>query len=145
VVRVANGAEPPQAGTKIVFDVTAGSKTPEEINKGLERAARLLNLAGLYDVPTNQLEVTVVLHGEAAKSVLSDAAWKSRQLSESNPNLPLIQALQSAGVKVLVCGQALHHQKIQQSEVDSKVSVAASAMTVVVNRQLAGYACVLIP
>ena len=41
-----DAVEPPRAGMKLVLDVTSEAKKPEEVNKGLDRAARLLNLYG---------------------------------------------------------------------------------------------------
>ena len=38
-------AEQPRKGAKAVFDITADAK-PGEVNQGLERVARLLNLYG---------------------------------------------------------------------------------------------------
>ena len=41
---------------KVVLDVTAEAKKPEDVNKGLERAARLLNLYGVSDRETTNTE-----------------------------------------------------------------------------------------
>jgi intracellular sulfur oxidation DsrE/DsrF family protein len=130
---------------KLVLDVTADMKQPEEINKGLERAARVLNLAGLSGLKTSDLRLTVVLHGEATRCVLTDAAWQQRWQADSNPHLPLIKALQAAGVEVLVCGQALTYKKFPRTEVAENIPVAAAAFSAVANRQADGYACMLVP
>ncbi len=145
VVAVADAVEPPRAGTKLVLDVTSEAKKPEEINKGLDRAARLLNLYGTAGLKASDISVTIVLHGEATKSVLSDDAWESRLQMKHNPNLPLIRLLQKAGVEVMVCGQALSYKKIDRSEVASDIPVAAAALTVLLNRQADGFAYVPVP
>jgi intracellular sulfur oxidation DsrE/DsrF family protein len=62
-----------------------------------------------------------------------------------NPNLPLSRLLQKAGVEVMVCGQALNYKKIERSEVAGEVSVAAAALTVLLNRQADGFAYVPVP
>ena len=145
VVAVADAVEPPRAGVKLVLDVTSEAKKPEEVSKGLDRAARLLNLYGAAGLKASDINITVVLHGEATKSVLSDEAWESRLQMKHNPNLPLIRLLQKAGVEVMVCGQALSYKKIERDEVAGEVSVAAAALTVLLNRQADGFAYVPVP
>ena len=145
VVAVADAVEPPRAGMKLVLDVTSEAKKPEEVNKGLDRAARLLNLYGTAGLKASDISITVVLHGEATKSVLSDEAWESRLQIKHNPNLPLIRLLQKAGVEVIVCGQALSYKKIERGEVAGEIPVAAAALTVLLNRQADGFAYVPVP
>ena len=134
----------PRAKTKVVFDVTADAK-PADVNKGLDRAARLLNLYGVAGLKAEDVQITIVLHGEATKSALNDAACKQRFQVEQNPNLPLLRALQQAGVEVLVCGQALNYKGFPDDEVADGIPIAAAALTVVVNRQTDGYSYVLVP
>lgn len=145
IVAVEDAVEPPRAGVKVVLDVTSEAKKPEEVNKGLDRAARLLNLYGTAGLKASDISVTVVLHGEATKSVLSDAAWESRLQMKQNPNLSLIELLQKAGVEVIVCGQALSYKKIERSEVATNIPVATAALTVLLNRQADGFAYVPVP
>lgn len=145
VVAVEDAAEQPRAGMKLVLDVTSEAKGPEEVNKGLDRAARLLNLYGAAGLKASDIRLTVVLHGEATKSVLSDEAWESRFQVKHNPSLPLIKRLQQAGVEVMVCGQALSYKKIERNEVASDILVAAAALTVLLNRQTDGFAYVPVP
>ena len=145
VVAVADAVEPPRADMKLVLDVTSEAKKPEEVNKGLDRAARLLNLYGTAGLKASDISITIVLHGEATKSVLSDEAWESRLQMKHNPNLPLIRLLQKAGVEVIVCGQALSYKKIERGEVAGEIPVAAAALTVLLNRQADGFAYVPVP
>lgn len=143
VVPLPNAAEKPRAGARAVFDVTADAR-PTEVNKGLERAARLLNLYGAAGLQASDVRIAVVLHGEATKSALADAAHVSRFGAE-NPNLPLIRELKEAGVEVLVCGQALNYKGFEEGEVAEEVAVATAALTVVINKQADGYAHVPAP
>jgi hypothetical protein len=136
--------EQPRAGAKVVFDATADAK-PADVNKGLDRVSRLLNLYGVAGLKTQDVKITIVLHGEATKSVLNDAAYKERFQVEQNPNLPLIRELQKAGVEVLVCGQALNYKGFPDGEVADGVPIAAAALTVVVNKQTDGYSYVPVP
>lgn len=139
VVAIENTVDAPRSGMKLVMDVTADTKGPEEVSKGLDRAARVLNLYGVSGLKASDIRITVILHGEATKSVLTDAAWESRFQVAKNPNLPLIESLQKAGVEVLVCGQALGYKKIDRSDVAANIPVAAAAFSVLMNRQVDGY------
>ncbi len=136
--------EQPRAGAKVVFDATADAK-PADVNKGLDRVARLLNLYGVAGLTAQDVKITIVLHGEATKSALNDAAYKARFQIEQNPNLPLIRELQKVGVEVLVCGQALNYKGFPDDEVSDGVPIAAAALTVVVNKQADGYSYVPVP
>lgn len=136
--------EPPRAGAKVVFDATTDTK-PADVNKGLDRVARLLNLYGTAGLKAQDVKITIVLHGEATKSVLNDVAYKERFQVEQNPNLPLIRELQKAGVEVLVCGQALNYKGFPDSDVTEGIPIASAALTVVVNKQADGYSYFPVP
>lgn len=144
IVPLPKAAEPPKAGGKLLLDVTADSK-PEALNKGLERAARLINLYGAAGLQASDVRIAVVLHGEATRAVLTDAAFQSRTGLDKNPNLPLARALREAGVELFVCGQALNYKSIDDAEVSPEFTTAAAALTVVVNRQAEGFAYAPVP
>lgn len=141
VVPLPNAAEPPLKGAKVVFDITADAK-PADLNKGLERVARLLNLYGSVGFKASDVKIALVLHGEATKSALVDDAYKQRFGTPRNPNLALIAELRKAGVEVFVCGQALAYKGFKKSEVAKGVKVAFAALTVIINKQAAGYSYV---
>jgi ubiquinone/menaquinone biosynthesis C-methylase UbiE/intracellular sulfur oxidation DsrE/DsrF family protein len=144
VVKVANAVEKPQQGAKVLFDVSAAAP-PQDVNKGLERAARLLNLYSAAGLKANDVKIAVVLHGEATKSALNEEFYRARFQVEQNPNLPLIRELQKAGVELFVCGQALNYKGFPESAVVGSIPIADSALTVSVNKQTAGYAAVAVP
>jgi len=133
--------DPLQPGARVVFDVTADAK-PAVIHKGLDRVARLLNLYGAAGLTARDVQITVVLHGDATRAALTDAAYKTHCDVDANPNLPLIQQLQNAGVEILVCGQALSYKGFADNEVTESISIATAALTVVINRQSKGYALI---
>ncbi|MHC5537854.1 DsrE family protein [Singulisphaera rosea] len=138
-VPVPKAAEPPRSGTKVVFDITSDSK-PVDLNKGLERVARLLNVYGAAGLKASDVKVALVLHGDATKSVLSEMAYKGKFGGAKNPNLAVIDALRGAGVEVFVCGQALAYKGYVESEVHDGIKVASAALTVLINKQSDGYA-----
>jgi intracellular sulfur oxidation DsrE/DsrF family protein len=142
-------AEPPQAGAKIVFDITADS-SPVEVNRALESVARYLNLNAQAGNKATDLKLGLVLHGKATRCALSDAAYARVTAAsdaepaslavDKNPNRPLLAELKKHGVELYVCGQSLARNKYALRDVASELTVAASAMTVNVNKQRAGYA-----
>ncbi len=139
VVPLPHAAEQPRNGSKVVFDVTVDAK-PGEINKGVERIARLLNLYGAAKKKSTDIKVTVVFHGEATKTILMDEVYKAKFGTANNPNLITLNKLREAGVEIFVCGQALHYKNFSESSVAKGISIASAALTVVINRQNEGYA-----
>lgn len=136
--------EPPRAGAKVVMDATLGGK-PEELNKSLERVARLLNLYGVAGLKASDVTIAIVLHGEATGTVLGDAAYQAKFGPAKNPNLPLIRALQAAGVEVSVCGQAMANHGYADADLAAGIPVSTSALTTVMNKQADGYTTIVVP
>jgi intracellular sulfur oxidation DsrE/DsrF family protein len=141
VVPLPSAAEQPRKGARVVFVITADAK-PADLNTGLERVARLLNLYGSAGLKASDVRIALVMHGEATKSVLANEAYKSKFGTDKNPNLAVIGELRKAGVELFVCGQALAYKGFEQSEVSEGVKVASAALTVVINRQADGYSYV---
>jgi ubiquinone/menaquinone biosynthesis C-methylase UbiE/intracellular sulfur oxidation DsrE/DsrF family protein len=144
VVARPDAVHQPRAAAKVVFDVTAGGSAAD-INKGFDRVARLLNLYGAAEVDTNELKITIVLHGDGTSAVLRDEAYHDRFGEPKNPNLPLIRQLQEAGVEIVVCGQALNYKGFDDTEVAEFIPIAAAAMTVIIHKQMDGFAFLPIP
>jgi hypothetical protein len=146
-------AEMPQRGAKIVFDITADGP-PGEANRALETVARYLNLNAQAGNKTTDVKLALVLHGKATRCALDDAAYAKAVAAAAgtegtavpianNPNRLLLAELKKHGVETFVCGQSLARNKYPLTDVAPELTVAASAMTVNVNKQLAGYAYLL--
>ena len=134
----------PRRGAKVVMDITVASKD-DELNYGLERAARLLNLYASAGVPDRNVQVSLVLHGEATRAALNDEAYASRYKTRANPSRELVKALKDAGVEMFVCGHAMHNKKIGNDEILPEFAVAVAALTVVINKQTEGYVLINAP
>jgi intracellular sulfur oxidation DsrE/DsrF family protein len=139
VASLPQAVEQPSKGIKVVFDITADTR-PEEVNRGLESVARYLNLNAQAGNAASDVKLSLVLHGAATKCALSDEAYRRHTNAATNPNLPLLREFKKHGVEVLVCGQSLVRNKYSPADVAGEFTVATSAMTVNVNKQLAGYA-----
>lgn len=139
VAPVPNAAEFPRRNAKVVFDIVSSSD-PEEVNRGLESVARYLNLHAQAGHGAENVRIALVLHGGATRCALEDSAYAKATGEAANPNLPLVRILAKHRVEVFVCGQSLIRQKHSLEEVDPTITIATSAMTVNVNKQLDGYA-----
>ena len=84
---------------KIVFNVTKGSDDYTKLNPSLNRVARTVNLYVASGVPLENLKLVAVISSDAAPTVLADAHYQTH-FGVPNPNLPLLDQLQQAGVKL---------------------------------------------
>lgn len=139
IMPLPHAAEPVKAGSRVVFDVSVAGE-PDKVLKGLDSIAALLNLAAAGGIAPEALKVTAVLHGPATRAVLRPEVYALVTKTSGNPNLALIRQLNMAGVDIYVCGQALAYHQYALDDVVPDVTVAVSAVTVTVNRQLDGYA-----
>jgi intracellular sulfur oxidation DsrE/DsrF family protein len=122
---------------KIVFNLTPGGD-PDKVNASLDRVARAVNIFASAGVPTSRLNMVVVIHGPATPIVLDNAHYQEK-FKLDNPNIALIDELGKAGVKVVVCGQALAGNKFAQNWVYPKVEHTLSAITDLVILEKSGY------
>jgi len=134
------GAYQPNAHAtyKVVFAMTAASKTPQDINPAIERVARAVNLYVSAGVPLSHLKFVAVAYGAATSIALDDVHYKAA-FSVANPNLPLIARLRKAGIDVAVCGQAVLEHNYQYEWIDPSVTVALSAITTITSLEQEGY------
>jgi len=113
---------------KIRFDVSRSAADVKAANPALETAARFLNMHAKAGVSPERLKVAIVVHGEAAKDVLTHDAYKKRHHVE-NPNLALLNELKQAGVRIYLCGQSAGSRGIAPAEMAPAAQLALSAMT----------------
>nr|WP_241127828.1 DsrE family protein [Novosphingobium terrae] len=73
--------------------------------------------------------------------MLNETAHQAR-FKARNPNLPLIEALERAGVEVRWYNYALAHQGFRKGEVAPGVKVDLSAMMTLANLQMRGWAVI---
>jgi intracellular sulfur oxidation DsrE/DsrF family protein len=121
-----------------VFDVAASPDAAAQVNPRIESLARFLNMQVRAGVKAEQIKLALVVHGAAGKDMLSSAAYKAR-LGAENPNAPLLAALKSNGVRIILCGQTAAHKGFGRDELAPGVEIALSAMTALVALQSDGY------
>lgn len=127
---------------RVVFDVSQAARTPGAVHQGLERVARMVNLLGRHGVKLQPGDIVVTMHGQAAKTALTAAAFARRFDGEVNPNAELIKQLAAAGVSVRLCGQSMNAAGFARDELNPDVKVDVAAITTMATLQLRGYAVI---
>ena len=122
---------------KVVFNVT-GAGPNDKVNPSLDRVARTVNVFASAGVPVSHLHFIVVVHGPATPAILDNEHYREK-FSTDNPNIKLIAELEAAGVKVVVCGQALAHNKFPHEWVNKDVEITLSAISDVIILEQKGY------
>ncbi len=123
---------------KVVFDISKAPENPAQINKYIEGVARFLNMHHEAGKPMNTISVYVVVHGEAANSLLKNEFYKEIY-QQKNPNIGLLEALSQNNVEILLCGQTAVHRNITKERRIPETSLALSAMTALIQLQNDGY------
>ena len=123
----------------MVFNITRGTPGDGRINNELALVGRFVNLLALSGMAPKQSQIVAMVHGAATPIVVNDQAYRGRY-GEANVNARAITALEEAGVEVVVCGQALASSGFNLDQVLEPVEVSISAMTVLADRQIQGYA-----
>ena len=141
--RVDNRDVPVEKDTiyRTVFDAADYSDDLTSLNTRLVSVARFINMHVRNGTPLQHLDLAVVLHGAALKTVFSNEAYEAHYGLE-NPNLQLVEMLAEAGVKFYACGQSMAYGGVAKSELAPTVEVALSAMTMLTELQQQGYALI---
>ena len=127
------------AAYRAVFDTASYSDDLTSLNTRLVSIARFMNMHARNGVPVENMDLAVVVHGAAVKSVFNNDAYLKR-FEVDNPNLELVMKLHDAGVKFYICGQSMAFGGVDKSELASPVKVGLSAMTMLTVLQAEGYA-----
>lgn len=118
----------PNVGYKIFVDVVSKERDPSGQFQGLKRLARLVNLMGYGKVPPSHVHIVALLDGGSGYAAAKNAFYEE-QFKADNPNLPIVHALRKAGIKLMICSQALAENGIPDKAVDPDVTITLSALT----------------
>jgi intracellular sulfur oxidation DsrE/DsrF family protein len=113
----------------IAFDAERGAEDGA-LNQTLNSAARFMNMQAAHGVPAENLHLAVVIHGSAVTDVSTASA---------GPNAGLVTALQTHGVRLIVCGQSAAYRGVTNEDLLPGVEMALSAMTAHAVLQQDGY------
>ncbi len=113
---------------KVSIDIGETAEFPGDLNRKLVSVARFLNMHAQSGVPRENIDFAVVVHGQAANDLLTNAAHQSR-LNAPNPNTELLDELQAAGVSIYLCSQTVAFRGMGFNDFHPGVTMALSAMT----------------
>ena len=151
----AQAAQPQQAGQlerpmlkvdangryKAVYDIHSG-ETMAGVSKGLYFARGLIEAYRKQGVAPSQLDIHLVLHGDAARFLLVDDTY--RTLVDDpfavNLNANITQALLDLGVSVEICHSAMKSMGWKASDVLPGVTIVHDGYTRLIKLQNDGYA-----
>lgn len=108
---------------KVVFDVSEGADAGT-VNRGIESAARFLNMHARAGIPPENIRLAIVVRGGAGHDVTIHP-----RPGEDNPNAALIADLIAHGVDIYLCGQTAANADISASDLLPGVHLSLSAMT----------------
>lgn len=112
----------------IAFDVAQPAAEGAR-NRGLESAARFINMHVAAGVDPENIRIAVVVHGKAALDLLSDEGWAAHGKEGTNPSAPMIRAMLDHGVRFILCGQSGAAHGVEAEQLVPGVETALSAMT----------------
>lgn len=110
---------------------------PKSLNYGLAEIGRLMNLHVGAGIPKENINIVAAVHGMASESFLNNEAYLEEHKID-NPNIALLEELNDAGVKFLMCGQSLGDTK--KSEFLPFANITFTAQTTLSEYQMKGYA-----
>lgn len=131
----------PDARYKVVYDISS-DKIAAGISRGLYYARGLIEAFGKQGVHTSQLDIHLVLHGDAAKFLLVDDAY---QKAEKDPfavnlNSKITQDLLDLGVSVEICHSVMRAKGWTEKDVLPGVTIVHDGYTRLIKLQGDGYA-----
>ena len=124
---------------KVAWDVTQGGAKPEDAVAGFAIPANFLVMADENGLDRKKVHLAIIVHGTATQSLLNNDAYRAAT-GKDNPNVALLEALNGAGVQVIVCGQALMSRKVPRDQLLSFVKVSTSATMARATLHAQGYA-----
>lgn len=124
---------------RVVWDVNVGPTRPDSLVDGFRRPANFLLQTDDNRVPRKNVHLAIIVYGIAARSLLNNAAYKAATGAD-NVSIPLLEALNKVGVRVIVCGEALIGRNIPRDQLLPFVEVATTATLARATLAAQGYA-----
>ncbi len=131
----------PQGRYKAVYDIHS-DEIAAGISKGLYYARGLVEAFGKQGVTPPQLDIHLVLHGEAAQFLLTDDAWQQARGDPFavNLNAKIVQDLLNLGIHVEICHSVMKARGWTAADVLPGVAIVHDGYTRLIKLQNDGYA-----
>ena len=123
---------------RMAWGVNAGPTKPDSVVPGFREAASFLYVSDANSVPRSNVHLAIVVWGSATHSLLKNEAYRAAKGTD-NASIPLLEALNDAGVQVIVCGVALINRKLSASDLLPFVKVAPTATHALATLHAQGY------
>ena len=131
----------PGARYKVVYDISKGDLAAG-ISKGLYYARGLIEAFGKQGVKPAQLDIHLVLHGDAAQFLLIDETYQKavNDPFAVNLNAKITQDLINLGVSVEICHSVMKSKGWKPEDVLPGVTIVHDGYTRLIKLQHDGYA-----
>ncbi|MHB1215117.1 MAG: DsrE family protein [Thiobacillus sp.] len=131
----------PQGHYKVVYDIHSG-EIAAGISKGLYYVRGLIEAYGKQGVTPAQLDVHLVMHGDAARFLLIDETYRKAvgDPFAVNANAKVTQDLLDLGVSVEICHSAMRAKGWTPGDVLPGVMIVHDGYTRLITLQNDGYA-----
>lgn len=131
-----------KTSVKVVIQMTGG-KIANGVNADLAKVNKIYQDYLEEGVAPDAIDIRVVIHGDAAEHVLTDAAWNHhRSDTTGNPNTQLIADLATRGVHLELCNSRRLRNGWEKSEIHSDVALVGNAYLRLADLQNQGYSYV---
>lgn len=130
----------PHAHYKVVYDISS-DKIAAGISRGLYYARGLIEAFGKQNVQPSQLDIHLVLHGDAAQFLLMDDAYQKavNDPFAVNLNSKITQDLLNLGVSVEICHSVMRAKGWTAKDVLPGVTIVHDGYTRLIKLQSDGY------
>lgn len=131
----------PGRNYKVVYDISS-DRIDAGISRGLYYARGLIEAFGKQGVKPKQLDIHLVLHGNAAQFLLLDEAYQ-RAMNDPfavNLNAKITQDLLDLGVSVEICHSVMRAKGWTARDVLPGVTIVHDGYTRIIKLQSDGYA-----
>lgn len=123
---------------RVAFAVNVGPGAPDSIVPGFRAPANFLYVGDANGVPRANVHLAVVVWGTATHSLMKNDAYRALKGAD-NASIALLEALNDAGVQIIVCGEALINRKVARGDLLPFVKVAPTATMALATLQAQGF------
>jgi accessory colonization factor AcfC len=139
-----SGSKTVTIGTDIAFVCRIHEDKWDEdagVGEGLLNLRRVMEEYKAIGVPLEELHVSAVFHGDAARWLLNDDAYRgpSGGLEGQNPNKAIVRELIRTGVSIEMCGQTMKEHGWEAKDLLPDVKTVPAAYPRLIDLELQGY------
>lgn len=123
---------------RLAWGVNVGPSQADSVVPGFRLPANFLYVGDANGIPRANVRLAVVVWGTATHSLLRNEAYRAAKGAD-NASIALLQALNDAGVQVIVCGEALINRKLSPDDLLPFVKIAPTASMALATLGAQGY------